>query len=259
MDRRDRHSGDLPWGWWLRARELGLEDDSGRTWRTVREAFWVGQLGFPAIHLAGEQQELMTRVLTAIDARWLAGAEHKHDLFAGDMMFSRFYLCWLASIGMLDPAAKARTLDAPLSPEGKSVMLMMQATREPDWEDLPMTEVVNAVASAKRGEADAARERALTVFERSVAHRRHVFARERVGRSHLITLTGIATDARMPTRRVAWSQSFAEDQHRDDLFAWIAERVDRWDDWWDLAYRQGGDALTQRLLMLVVQTGGLAS
>jgi hypothetical protein len=58
---------------------------------------------------------------------------------------------------------------------------------------------------------------------------------------------------------VAWSQSFAEDQHRDDLFAWIAERIDRWDDWWDLAHRHGGEALTQRLLMLVVQTGGLAS
>lgn len=259
MEHRDRHAGDLPWGWWLRARPNGLEGDDGRVWRTVREAFWVGELGFPAIHLAQEQQELFTRVLTSIDARWLAGAESRHELFNGDMLFWRFYQCWLGSIRMLDVRHHSSVLEAPLRPEGRSVMLMMQATREPPWEDLPMADVVEAVASNGRGEADAAREAALREFERAVVRRRHVFARERVGRSHLITLTGVATDARMPTRRVSWSQSFADERHRDDLFAWIAHRVERWDDWWDLAHGRGGEALTQRLLTLVVQGGGLAS
>lgn len=263
MDRRDRHAGDLPWGWWLRVRGGLIEDEQGRTWSNVRDAFWQGEIGFPGIHFAPEQHELMTRVLTAIDARWLAGGERQHDLFGGDMLFWRFYQCWLVSIGMLDTKGRmglpAGPLEAPLSPEGRSVMLMLQATREPEWERLPMAEVVEAVVAAGRGAADEARERALQEFERSIGRRRHVFARERVGRSHLVTLTGVATEARMPTRRVAWSQAFTDEAVRDDLFAWLAARVERWDDWGRLAHGRGGDAFTRHLLVLIVEGGGLAA
>nr|WP_209023279.1 hypothetical protein [Sphingomonas jejuensis] len=260
VDRRDRHSGELPWGWWLRVRGGEIEDEDGRTWSTVRDAFWEGELGFPDVHFAPEQHELMTRVLTAIDGRWLLGDERRHDLFGGDMLFWRFYQCWLGSIGMLDTAHRTSfgtaPLEAPLSPEGRSVMLMLQATREPAWERMPMAEVVEAVAAAGRG-ADGGREAALREFERSVGFRRHVFARERVGRTHLVTLTGIAAEARMPTMRVSWSQAFTDETGRDDLFAWLARRVDRWDDWGRLAHGRGADALTRHLLGLIVQEGGL--
>lgn len=254
-----RHVGDLPWGWWLRAGERALEDEDGRTWRTVRDAFWQGRLDFPAIHFAEEQHELLLRVLTGIDARWLAGDESKHDLFGGDMMFWRFYQCWLASIGLLETGGRASALEAPLSAEGRSIMLMLQATRQPEWEDVPLADVVEAIASARADAASEARERALGAFEREVGLRRHVFARERVGRQHLITLTGISTATRMPTRRVMWSQAFADERHRDDLFAWLAQRVDRWDDWGRLAYHSGADGLTAHLLTLVIATGGLSS
>lgn len=261
MDRRDRRSGELPWGWWLRVRGGVFEDDHGRTWRTMRDAFWQGELGFPSVHFAPEQHELMTRVLTAIDARWLLGDERKHDLFGGDIMFWRFYQCWLASIGMLDTTARIglapNPLEAPLSTEGRSVMLMLQATREPAWERVPIAEVVEAVIAAGRNTADGDREAVLKHFERSVGLRRHVFARERVGRTHLVTLTGIATEARMPTRRVSWSQAFTDETGRDDLFAWLAQRIDRWDDWGKLAHECGADALTRHLLGLIVQEGGL--
>ena len=43
-------------------------------------------------------------VMTAINARWF-GTESNHDVFGGDMMFWRFYLCWLASIGMVETSA----------------------------------------------------------------------------------------------------------------------------------------------------------
>lgn len=263
MDARERRLGELPWGWWLRVRFGEIEDEEGRAWSTVRDAFWEGELGFPDVHFAPEQHELMTRVVTAIDGRWLHGEESKHDLFGGDMLFWRFYQCWLASIGMLATSTATATgvapgpLEARLSPYGRSVMLMLQATREPAWERLPMADVVDAVVSAGRGATDGAREAALEEFERSVGFRRHVFARERVGRTHLVTLTGIAAEARMPTKRVSWSQDFTDERGRDDLFTWLARRVDRWDDWGRLAHGHGADALTRHLLGLIIQEGGL--
>jgi hypothetical protein len=39
--------------------------------------------------------------MTAINASWF-GTESNHDVFGGDMMFWRFYQCWLASIGMVE-------------------------------------------------------------------------------------------------------------------------------------------------------------
>lgn len=262
MDRHDRRAGDLPWGWWLRVNGSVIEDEQGRTWRSVRDAYWQGELRFPAVHFAPEQHELVTRVLTAIHARWYAADERQYDLFDGDMMFWRFYQCWLGSIGLLEmssgPWGPSDPLDAPLSAEGRSVMLMLQATREPEWERLPMGDVIEAVAAARRGAADEERDRALQSFEQSLGLRRHVFARERVGRSLLVTLTGMAVEGRMPTRRVSWSQSFTDARGRDDFFAWLAVRIERWDDWGEIAHRRGAGALTRHLLGLIVQGGGLA-
>ncbi|WP_274602278.1 hypothetical protein [Sphingomonas sp. CFBP 8760] len=42
----------------------------------------------------------------------------------------------------------------------------------------------------------------------------------------------------MPTRSVIWSHSFAASPARDDFFGWLADRVDRWDDWARLAYER---------------------
>lgn len=79
-------------------------------------------------------------------------------------------------------------------------MMTLQATPDPAWEALPMSEVMEAIARAERGPEGAAREGALKAFECGVGLRRYVIAREWLGRAFLITLTGIATDARMPTR-----------------------------------------------------------
>jgi hypothetical protein len=224
----------------------------------VRDAFWQGELGFPGIHFAPEQHELLLRTMTAIDSSWLNGSESRHDVFGGDMMFWRFYQCWLHSIGMLGTSSTmfngVSPLEARLSPKGRSVLMMLQATRDPAWEDLPMAEVIDAVVAGGRGLADDDRERTLKAFERSVGIRRHVFARERVGRSHVVTLTGmhVGGGARMPVMRVTWSVSCADRPVRDDLFAWLAARVHRWDDWGEMAFNKGGDAFTGHLLMLIV-------
>jgi hypothetical protein len=254
MDTRTKGGGTLPWGWWLRASTRGLEDDNGIHWQTVREAFWQGKLGFPESHFAKEQLELLLRVLTAIGSRWSNGGENRHDLFGGDMLFWRFYLGWLSSVGLLAKEGRLG-LEAPLTELGSSVMLMLQATRDPDWVDLPMEAVVDAVRHSGRDAPDEARRRALSAFEREVAGRPHVFAREQIHRSHLITLTGVAVGARLPTRRITWSQSFTDESARDDFFGWLAERTDRWDDWGQLAYSKGAKRLTEHFLTLVIGAG----
>lgn len=73
----------------------------------------------------------------------------------------------------------------------------------------------------------------------------------------MITLTGLQVGhpARMPTRRVTWSLSFDSRAVRDDLFAWIATRVEHWDRWGDVAYRKGAEALTQHLLGSIIALG----
>lgn len=250
--------GELPWGWWLRARDNRFEDEDGRTWRSVRDAFWQGELGFHPVHFAPEQHELMLRVMSAIDAPGLGDGESRHDVFAGDMMFWRFYRCWLGSIGMLNlqvtAPATPNPLSARLSPEGRSVLMMLRATRDPAWEGLPMAAVMEAVRAAGLGSEAVDRESALHSFEEGVGFRRHVFAREGIGRAHLVTLTSMAkgSGAKMPTRRVTWSMSFNDAATRDDLFAWLACRIDRWDDWGEVAFRQGADSLTRHLLGMIV-------
>jgi hypothetical protein len=223
----------------------------------VREAFWQGELGFPEVHFGPEQHELMLRTMSSLASPRSDRSESMHDLFGGDMMFWRFYMCWLASIGMIATRGAAgergSPLEGKLGPEGMSVLMMLRATRDPAWEALPIAEVLDAVASSLRRPGYGERERVLREFERSVGVRRHVFARERVGRSHLVTLTGFASGPgiRMPTRRVTWSQAFTDASPRDDLFAWLAVRAERWDDWGEMAYSRGGEAFGRHLLGLL--------
>jgi len=252
-------AADLPWGWWLRTSRGALEDEQGRRWYSVRDAYWQGHLRFPPNGAAPEQQELLFRVLCAVDRRGSSRRETMHDLLGGDLMFWRFYQCWLGSVGLLEVAGGNTVFGAPLSAEGRSVLLMLQATRYPEWIDLPFAGIADAVEGREGGPADQARETALRTFEQSVVGRRHVFARERVGGSHVVTLTGLGTGARMPVRRVMWSHPFARAEVRDDFFAWLAERVDRWDAWGDLAYGSGAPTFTQRLLTLFLEGGGWPS
>lgn len=250
--RYERIQNDLPWGWWLRSTKKGLEDGEGGIWPNVRTAFWEGRLQMPSTDHAGEQLELLLRVLTAIEAHWRLPAEANHDIFGGDYMFWRFCMCWLASIGMLDVPERGDPLSANLSDEGRAVMRMLQATRNPAWVDLPMGAVVEAVHKANLQGADEAREAALRSFEGGMTPLRHIFARERAGRAHLVTLTSIDLGERMPVRRVVWSISFLDESARDDLFGWLAGRVHRWSDWGGIARAKGAHGLTAHLLNLLV-------
>lgn len=164
-------------------------------------------------------------------------------------------MCWLKALGLTATVERGSALDADLSDEGKSVLLMLRATHDPEWIDLPFTTVVASAIFGARAESSAAQEQTFRAFEREVAVRPYVFARETIHGSPAVTLTCIATEGRMTLRRVIWSQRFSELPARDDFFAWLAERVDRWDDWGDKAYRRGGVALTQHLFAMLATRG----
>lgn len=53
----------------------------------------------------------------------------------------------------------------------------------------------------------------------------------RLPNAFLLTLTGTDSHARMPTVDVMWSLRFGQQRPRDDLFAWLATHIDRWNDW----------------------------
>jgi hypothetical protein len=240
----------LPWGWWLRVVRNGIEDADGKLWDSVRHAFWEGHMHFPAMHLVAEQLELLLRVLAAIDTRCGLPEESRHDLFQGDMLFWRYYRCWLFSTGLTVGKPGDDSLGAPLSEEGRSVLAMLLATRDPEMATVPLSRVLDAVRAAGRTQADDEREEALGLFERGVNRMPYVFAREQLNKHYLVTLTGLDTVARMPTRKIVWSQAFPDQSVRDDFFGWIAERVDRWEDWYRFAYEGGAHKLTQHLLGL---------
>ncbi len=241
----------LPWGWWLTQVGSFVEDGKGGRWRSVREAFWNGRLGFPPVHYAPEQHELLLRVLSTIEQGWPCSQEGYHDLFSGDMMFWRFYMCWLASIRLVESGKDGDPLAGRLTNEGLQVRLMLSATAEPAWAELPIAEVVDAVRRAHHGEPEKQREAALQAFERETAARPTGFARKTAGRTYMVVLTGLSTEGRMPLRRTFWSLSFADPDQRDDFYGWLAQRAHRWDDWADIAYRQGANGLTQHLLGLM--------
>lgn len=246
-----RRDQPLPWGSWLTQVGSRLEDGEGGSWRSVREAFWLGRLGFPSISFVPEQQELLLRVLSVIERGTDSGSEGRRDLFFGDMLFWRFYMCWLVSVRLVEADERGNPLNPRLTEEGLQVRLMLSATAEPAWAELPLADVVDAVSRAHHGGPEEAREAMLQSFEREAAARTTGFARKTVGRSFMVVLTGLRTEGRMPLRRTFWSLSFADRDDRDDFYGWLARRAHRWDDWAAMAYAKGADGLTQHLLTLM--------
>lgn len=65
-----------------------------------------------------------------------------------------------------------------------------------------------------------------------------------------VKLMDVQIGSNVPLTRVLWSMSFPDDHARDRLFAWLAHRVDRWEEWGELAARKGARELSELLLEL---------
>lgn len=240
----------LPWGYWLQTRDGVFVDEGGREWRSVREAFWVGRLGMrPLDHDYGrektmhEELERLTAVLAAQDRRILLGRESATDMFDGSHAFERFHSAWTWGFGLTD--------EQSLTVEGRAVLLMLVATRPYELGRLPVgPDAMRAIIGADAGVE--AREQwfaEIDAFARDLAFR---FVRSEVGRSPCVELVGDDSTARMPTRRAFWSQGFRHEHDRDQLFAWLCERLDRWDDWGRLVAKRGAAEFQQHLVELLV-------
>ena len=251
----DRFNPNLPWGYWLVAQgELDglppLIDPLGQRWRSVREYFWAERLGMAPIQrddVRNKELEFMLATLVSLDRRVIYTEERAVDLF-GSWDRSRHYMSWLAGQKLLMPQPEA-SLDADLSPEGRAVLVMLASTRSPDAAPraigLPTLKSFHGLA----GKPDQAeRDRLIAEHERATLQLQYRFESKDIAAQPAIVLAGVGLGPNIPLTRVLWSITFADDYARDRMLFWLHERIDRWPDWGELAYRQGARALSERLM-----------
>lgn len=227
-----------PWGSWFTLDEDGrVVDDEGRAWPSVRQAMMNGRLRMPA---ATEDYALLANVLLAKDRAPDSPLVEIEDLFGGDRRFKDFYDDWLVSQDLLE--------DDRLTPEGRSVLLMLAATQ--DYEDGPLPVGDDEVAAGPADDSDAAREAWFAEIDRVAAGMPGRFHRETIGGSPVIVSIGRA-GVRIKFRRTLWSQRFGSVESRDLIYRWLAMRVHRWPDWVGSAWNGGRDGLTAELFSLL--------
>lgn len=245
---------ELPWGSWMVMKERRglvpnyLDPRTGETWRSVREAFWVGRLGMtlendnvPTVGL-----ELLHAALAAHARRFVGLQEISDDLYGGNRMFAGWHSSWLRRTGL---TARTSETGSPLTAEGWSVLLMLIATRpHPVATQSPSAATVRQLSELGLGPED--RQARFARLEEAGADWDRVFVRQEVGRQAAIVLVGRGRGP-MPVRQTEWMMRFASEDQRDVLFDWFCQRLDRWHDWGEYAARFSAQELTRRLLSVM--------
>lgn len=246
--------GHLPWGYWLTsigevAGEPPLVDGDGRTWGSVRQAFWVGRLGLPKVldlHMA-PSLEFMMCYLAMFDERLVPKQERTKDLFLGDKHFDHFYSQWMESIGLMDSVSHRPTV------EGRAALLMLMATRtREDAEAAVGREWVVANRSVAPAADRASAAEMVRRNEEVAARMAHRFAIDELGGMPAVKLIGLRITPEIPVRSTVWSMTWPDrDRHARDLFyLWLIQRIDRWDEWNAIVASAGPRALTEHLMRL---------
>ena len=247
---------NLPWGYWLVAKgetDSGypLVDLEGRTWRSVREAFWISRLGMSNVRssLMHQELEFLLAVLVAIDRRIIGTEEQAMDL-CGSWDKARFYACWLQGQRLTSndfPSA----LKGPLTLEGRAVLVMLASTRSPGEAPLPIgLPTITRWHGLNQGLADDERDRIIAEHERAALHLQYRFTRAAIGEIPAIVLSGAALGPNIPLTRKLWSMTFLDHYARDRIWLWLYQRIDRWQPWGELAYERGARALSEHLLQV---------
>lgn len=249
----DRHP-DLPWGYWLVSTSdvpghPPLVDEDGREWGSVREAFWIGRLGLPAIHSGWMNgiMEFMASYLAIADGRFVAPEERVRDIFLGDGHLDQFFRAYLLAIGLVSE------MDGRPTPEGRAALLMLIATRARDDadEDVGLDWIIanrTVVGHAERRKAAEQVERSEQVAAR-MAHR---FATASLGGEPAVKLIGMRITREIPVRSTLWTMCWSDGDRfaRDRFYLWLLERIDRWDEWSEMVSRDGARALTEHFMKL---------
>ncbi|ROT94006.1 hypothetical protein EB810_13035 [Altererythrobacter sp. FM1] len=249
----DRHP-DLPWGYWMVSSgsvpgEPPLVDEDGREWGSVREAFWIDRLGLPSIHSGWMNaiMEFMGSYLAIADGRFVAPEERVRDIFLGDGHLDQFFRAYLLAAGLVSDT------DGRPTPEGRSVLLMLIATRtrEDAEEEIGLDWITanrtNSGNSDRREAAEQVERR-----ERVAARMAHRFVTDTIGNEPAVKLIGLRITREIPVRSTLWTMTWPDGDRlaRDQFYLWLLERIDRWDDWSELVTRHGARALTEHFMKL---------
>lgn len=248
----------LPWGYWLRLQSdpgsVAYIDEEGRSWPSVRDAFWGGRLRMSTVlqHQQDEQLEIVLAALAARDRDLRQPIEYGSDVYGGSDVFFRLHCYWLQSIGLIGGHERSSPFDCQTTPEGRAVVAMLLATRSPKLLGVPIgREAVRLMGIMPSTEPISDFECLAEVERAAGARLGNAFVRETVGRNFVIRLIRRDFDGIMPTARTVWSAGFPSEIARDRLYRWLVDRIDRWDDWGHQAFKSGAPALTARLLSLV--------
>ncbi|KPF91883.1 hypothetical protein IP81_07395 [Novosphingobium sp. AAP83] len=245
----------LPWGYWITIDTYGdpdlpLIDDNGVRWRSLRSALWKERLsmGYFDIFVFNEQLEFLLAVLVAIDRTLSTHSEAVNDLFGGDWHRGVHYSLWLEGHGLIDTGNVVPR--AKLTPEGRAIMAMLMATRDPELMAKPIGLGSLATYAAIRPEPDrAAMEQAIARAEASLPPMPIAFARHTVDNAPAIVLIGPAR-SRIAISETIWALQFDSEHVRDLFYRWLLSRADRWEHWSNIVQRQGAQALTRHFLSL---------
>lgn len=245
----------LPWGYWYTIDahgdpDLPLVDEKGVRWASLRSALWIGRLrmGYSNISVFDAQLEFLLAVLVAIDRTLCTHSEAIEDLFGGDWRRGAHYSQWLEGHGLIDTTHLLP--QAKLTSEGRAILAMLIATRDPALMAKPIGLGSLAAYAAIRPEPDiAAMEQAIARAEASLPPMPIAFARHTVDNTPAIVLIGPAR-SRISVSETIWALQFDSGHVRDMFYTWLLIRADRWERWTQIVQRQGALALTRHFLSL---------
>ena len=235
----------LPWGSWLTLGEDGfIHDEEGNRWRSVRQALMQGRLRIPSTR---DDYDLFTAFLLSFDGAPYSPFVDTLDLFQGNWEYRGFYRDWLQGHELIEHVPQESAYR--LTPEGRSVLLMLAATR--GFEDGPIPVGEDSVAAGPAGDGRAEREAWFAEIDALAERMPSRFVRRDVGGRPMIVATAEAMGGRIKLRRTLWTQPFGSAESRDLFYRWLAMRIHRWPDWVGDAWRGGQQGLTARLLSLL--------
>ncbi len=249
MDNDKRIKRCMPWGWWLMRDGDRVLDENGKAWPSVRNALFDGLWPKSVWKRSEDEGELLFRALKVIDKDGCLGWAEVDSLFDGSQFFQTFYGNWLVEVGLVayDGARSGRKYMV-ITTFGHSVIKMLKLTREKDHESLSMREIRLEV-----GDTSPVSEELLAQAEKIAAKwpaRANRVFRESVAKQFLIKFSHLDLYTKdsggMPMSRVVWSIAFRDSRARDLLFAWLCERSIHWEQWGELAHRNGARALTDK-------------
>ena len=241
----------LPWGYWLVSSgdvpgEPPLVDEDGRTWGSVREAFWEGRLGLCRSR-SNDTLEFVASYLAIVDRRFVGEVERVRDIFQADGHLAHFFEAFLIAAGLITERRDCVT------PEGRAVLAMLIATRNlKDAEnDVGMDWILANRSNGGREERADAADRVKRA-EQVAECMHHRFATDTIDGLPSVKLIGLHITNEIPVRSTLWTMSWpvADTYARDQFYLWLVERIDRWDHWSEMVSREGARALTEHFMKL---------